>query len=180
MAIAGIEQLLDPSFVDGISDLEMVELRARRDQCQQASDTLSYLRRLVQGRLDLVHDELARRKSGGERRDLGSIVEDLKRGEILGEGTRSDGLGRLPHSFSAADTDGWIAAELDEVLPPDRLAALPDLDESDLRGVADSLQRIERRVSDQRAQLHQRTDTFQEEIVRRYKTGEATVDSLLR
>lgn len=179
MAISGIEQLLDPAFVDAIAELEMGELRGRRDQCQHASDTLSYLRRLVQGRLDLVHDELERRSSGGERRDLSEIVEDLKRGEILGEGTRSDGLGRLPQSFSPADADGWIAAELEAVLPAERLAALPDLAEAELKDVADKLQRVERRVSDQRAELHKRTDVFQEEIVRRYKTGEASVDALL-
>ena len=180
MAISGIEKLLAPAFVDGIGDLEMGELRARRDQCQQASDTLSYLRRLVQGRLDFVHDELERRSSGGEHRDLSEIVEELKRGEILGEGTRSDGLGRLPQSFLPADADGWIAAELDVVLPADRLAALPDLQVEELTDIAEKLQRMERRVSDQRRELHQRTDAFQEEIVRRYKTGEATVESLLR
>lgn len=180
MAIAGIEQLLDPGFVEGITELEMGELRARRDQCQHASDTLSYLRRLVQGRLDLVHDEIARRSSGGERRDLSEIVEGLKRGEILGEGTRSDGLGRLPQSFSPADADGWISADLDSVLPPDRLAVLPDLSDDEMNDVAAALERIERRVSDQRAELHSRTDVFQEEIVRRYKTGEASVESLLR
>ena len=179
MAIARIEQLLDPAFVEGITELEMGELRSRRDQCQQASDTLSYLRRLVQGRLDLVHDELARRNSGGEPRDLSEIVEGLKRGEILGEGTRSDGLGRLPQSFSPADADGWISAELDSVLPPDRLAALAEIGDAEMREAAETLQRIERRVSDQRAELHNRTDAFQEEIVRRYKTGEATVESLL-
>ena len=179
MAISGIEQLLDPGFVDGIANLEMSELRGRRDQCQHASDTLSYLRRLVQGRLDLVHDELERRHSGGERRDLSEIVEELKRGEILGEGTRTDGFGRLPQSFSPADADGWIAAELDAALPADLLASLPDIPESDLADVAEKLERIERRVSDQRAELHTRTDAFQEEIVRRYKTGEASVESLL-
>ena len=179
MAISGIEQLLDPSFVDGIADLEMAELRGRRDECQHASDTLSYLRRLVQGRLDLVHDELERRSSGGAHRDLSAIVEGLKRGEILGEGTRSSGLGRLPQSFSPADADGWIAAELDAVLPPDRIGDLPDIEEAELKEVAEKLQHIERRVSDQRAELHKRTDAFQEEIVRRYKTGEASVESLL-
>lgn len=179
MAIAGIDQLLDPSFVEGISELEMGQLRERRDECQHASDTLSYLRRLVQGRLDLVHDELSRRESGS-RRELSDIVENLKRGEILGEGTRSEGSGRLPQSFSPADADGWIAAELDMVLPPDRLAVLTDMSDDELRDVADSLQRVERRVSDQRSELHRRTDAFQEEIVRRYKTGEASVESLLR
>lgn len=178
VAISGIEQLLDPSFLEDVATLEMGQLRERRDLCQQASDTLSYLRRLVQGRLDLVHDELSGRASGTHR-ELSDIVEDLKRGEILGEGTRSEGMGRLPHSFSPADADGWITAELDILLPPDRLALLTEMSDEELREVAESLQRVERRVSDQRAELHRRTDAFQEEIVRRYRTGEASVESLL-
>jgi hypothetical protein len=179
MAIAAIEQLLDPSYVDGVAEMSMDDLRSRRDECQHASDALSYLRRMVQGRLDLVHAELERRLTG-TKQDLGDIVEELKKGGLLSDGIRPPGLGRLPQSFEPADADGWIAAELDEILDANRLAELGSLEEAELRTVADGLGRIERRVSDQRAQLHQRTDAFQEEIVRRYKSGEANVDSLFK
>ena len=39
---------------------------------------------------------------------------------------------------------------------------------------------LERHVSGQRRALHERIDALQEELVRRYKTGEASVDSLLK
>lgn len=177
MAIERIEELLSPEFVSGLDRLAMSEVRGRRDQCQEAADALSYLRRLVQGRLDIVHADLERR-AGGEAGDLADLVDNLP--EILSEGIRGSGLGRLPTSFSPADADGWISRELDAIADADRLGHLPELDDSDVRAMAGRLDDLERKVSDQRRRLFDAANSLQEEIVRRYKTGEASVDSLLR
>lgn len=178
MAISGMEELLDPSFTEGIDRLELADVRARRDRVQEAADVLSYLRRMVQGRLDLVLAEHEARTSG-QRADLAELVERLKRGEIIADGTRSPGLGRLAATLEPADTDGWIAAELDQILDANRLGALPDLSEADLAAAVEGLSGLERRVSDQRGRLLDLANRLQEEIVRRYKTGEASVDTLL-
>ena len=61
-----------------------------------------------------------------------------------------------------------------------RLAALPEMSEDEVRAMADALGELEQRTSQQRKQLFERIDLLQEEIVRRYKEGEASVDSLLR
>ncbi|HEX2039911.1 MAG TPA: hypothetical protein VHF47_09310 [Acidimicrobiales bacterium] len=179
MAISRIDDILSPAYVEGLADLPITDVRARRDECQEAADALSYLRRMVQGRLDIVHADLQRR-AGGEPGDLHDLVEQLKRGEIIADGTRAQGFGRLPTSLAPADLDGWIAAELDTIVAAGRMSALPDLDEDAVRDIADKLEELERRVSSQRGSLHERANTLQEEIVRRYKTGEATVDSLLK
>jgi hypothetical protein len=178
MAISRIEAILSPDYVEDLDSLPMGEVRKRRDESQEASDILSYLRRLVQGRLDIVHADLERR-AGGRPGDLAALVERLEKGEILGEGTRSGGFGRLPTSFGPVETDGWIAQELDQIVDAGRLVTLPDLNDTELRDMADRLSELERRVSAQRATLHEITNRLQEEIVRRYKSGEATVDSLL-
>jgi hypothetical protein len=157
----------------------MADVRNRRDECQVAADVLSYLRRIVQGRLDLVHAELERRATGGEHADLADMVEQLKRGEIIADSTRTSGNGRLPMNFEPADADGWIAQELDEIFDAGQAGELPDLDEGKLRSIADALHELERKVSDQRNRLHERHDALQSEVVRRYKSGEATVDTLL-
>ena len=179
MAISRIDDILSPDYVEGLDDLPLADVRSRRDECQEAADELSYLRRMVQGRLDIVHADLNRR-AGGEAGDLHDLVEQLKRGEILGEGTRATGFGRLPNTLAPADTDGWMAAELDTIIDAGRVSTLPDLDEAEVRSIADKLTELERRVSEQRGELHNRANTLQEEIVRRYKSGEATVDSLLK
>ena len=49
-----------------------------------------------------------------------------------------------------------------------------------LRSLADRLGTFERQVSGHRQSLFDRIDALQAEITRRYKTGEASIDTLLR
>lgn len=180
MAISRIDAILSPDYIDDLESLPMSEVRKRRDESQEAADELSYLRRLVQGRLDIVHADLERR-AGGEPADLAALVERLEKGEIISESTHSAGagLGRLPATFRPADMDGWIAHELNSIVGVDRLPGLPELSDDEMRDIADKLDELERKVSAKRSTLHDIANRLQEEIVRRYKTGEASVDSLL-
>lgn len=174
-----IEELLSPAYVDGLETLPLSEVRARRDECQEVADVLSYLRRIVQGRLDLVHADFERRAEG-RAPDLGRLVEELKRGRILADRGRSGGLGRLPKAMEPPAEDGWITRELDEILDAGRACSLPEVPDDELHTIAVRLIELERKVSDRRAALHDRTNELQAEIVRRYKSGAASVDTLLK
>jgi len=176
MANAQIERLLDPAYIKGIRELPMEELRAKRAECQEVEVALSYLRRLLQGRLDIVLSDLQRR-AGGAPADLAALVEQLP--GILGEQGRPPGFGRLPTLIAPTD-DEELTAEADAVADTGRLATLPDMTDDEVRALAEALGELEQRTSQQRKQLFDRIDQFQEEIVRRYKEGEANVDSLLR
>jgi hypothetical protein len=179
MAIDHIETLLGPDYLADLDAMPMGEVRRRRDESQEAADELSYLRRIIQGRLDIVHAEIERRL-GGEATDIHELVGRLERGEILSESARPAGFGRLPLTLGAADADGWITRELDAVLDAKRVGMLNELPEEEVRAIADALGELERKVSDQRNALHERHDALQAEVVRRYRTGEASVDTLLR
>lgn len=174
-----IGELLDPAYVEGLDTLALSEVRSRRDQCQEVADEVSYLRRLVQGRLDLLHAEQERRAEGRPP-DMAALVEQLKEGQVLSDRTRPGGLGRLPRSFEPPDRDGWISRDLDDILDAERLWSLPELDDDELAELAIRLIELERKVSDRRALLHDRTNELQAEIVRRYKSGLANVDEALR
>jgi hypothetical protein len=176
MATAHIERLLDPAFVQGLRDLSMEDLRAKRTECNEVEVGWSYLRRVVQGRLDIVISDLQRR-AGGEPADLAALVDQLP--GILGEHSRPAGYGRLPTLIVPSDADD-LTAEVDAVADPTRLSSLSDMDEDDVRALADALGELERQTSDQRRLLFERIEVLQEEIVRRYKEGEASVDSLLK
>jgi len=172
--------LLAPDYLDGISTLPMDVLRARRGVCQEVEVALSYLRRLVQGRLDIVLAELRRRASGGPPVAVAALVSELPR--ILSDRVRSPGNGRLP-TFLAPDeveVDQALLHRLEHIVPAAELSALADLDQAGVTAAADALAAPEREVSDQRRALFERIDAIQEEIVRRYKSGEANVDSLLQ
>ena len=174
---ARIDAVLDPTYVADLSALSMEEVRARRGECQEIEVGLSYLRRLVQGRLDIVLADLQRRSDGDEGGDLHSLVEKLK--DILADNVHAPGMGRLPTLLAPGEPDPELTAEVDNVVDPEALASLPELDEAEVRSMADALGDLERKISGQRRALHDAIDAFQDEIVRRYKTGEANVDSLL-
>lgn len=171
------DALLSATYLDDLGSRSLDELRAMRSACQEAEVSLSYLRRLAQGRLDIVHSFLD--GSEGSREDaLGNLVDDLP--GILSAGSpRPAGPGRLP-VFLAPDTEGSdLTAELDAVLGADGIPGLADADHEALVGVASELASIEHRLSADRRALHERIDAIQAEIVARYKSGRASVDGLL-
>jgi hypothetical protein len=69
--------------------------------------------------------------------------------------------------------------ELDRVGGVERLGTLSNLDELNVRRMADDLADLEAVVSARRRQLHRQIDALNDEVVRRYKSGEANVDALL-
>ena len=73
-----------------------------------------------------------------------------------------------------------LEAELDAIVGAGHLADLPSVDDDHLRSMADQLAAFEQQVSGHRRDLFERIDALQAEITRRYKTGEASVDSLLQ
>lgn len=184
---ADLQRVLAPSFLDGLESRSMEDLRSLRGELQEAEDTVSYVRRMVQGRLDIVGAERERRSgaahagSGAPSEEHGSIVEELP--GILADPAhsgRTSGPGRLPmHIAPGAEADALVA-EVDRQVDPTKLAALDSLSGAELAELTESLASIERQLSDQRRALHQRLDALQAEMVRRYRSGEASVDNLLR
>ena len=66
-----IDRVLDPGFTEGVDRLGLPELRARREEAD-----VSYLRRLLEGRLDILQAELERRSAGGDQ-DVGGLLAGL-------------------------------------------------------------------------------------------------------
>jgi hypothetical protein len=159
--------------MDELSTLPLDEVRARRAALQNDEVGLSYLRRLVQGRLDIV--AAATRNRGGS---MSSLVDDLP--EILGEHVHAPGTGRLPTLMApSAEDETRLRAELDAVVAPESLTALDRLDDDELADLVDRLNAFEREISERRRDVHRDIDALQAELTRRYKTGEADVESLL-
>jgi hypothetical protein len=173
-----LARILTSTYLDGMADRSLADIRAMRTECQEAEVALSYLRRLIQGRLDIVHTYLEHPGSDALR-DLGTLVNDLP--GILSSGPgRPPGPGHLPQLLSPDTEAVDLTAELDAVLGADEVGTLADLDIDQLNSIAGQLEAIETRVSTDRRALHERIDTLQAELVDRHKTGRATVDGLLQ
>ena len=175
MDLTSFERIVADGYLDDIESLPLADLRARRAECQAVEDSLSYLRRLVQGRLDIVHAEIDRRASGAPS-DLASLVAALP--SILSSHVAGGSGNRLTLAQAPVD-DPTMTAELDTCCPPERLGELPSLPPDTLDTIAADLTALERVVSVRRRQSFDRLDALSGELARRYRTGEATVDSLL-
>ncbi|MGW2233259.1 RsiG family protein [Streptomyces sp. NPDC001759] len=152
--------------------LSLPELRTLRRDAQRDEADLSYVRRLLQGRIDILRAELARRSPAG----AASVVERLS--EILTDAparhrssARHVTLG-TPHGaeYRQLATDMLAEVELSD------LAARTDLELNTAMG---RLVRYEKQVSRRRQRLQRTTDDCSAEITRRYREGEAQVDDLL-
>lgn len=181
--MSSIEELTSPSLADEVQSLSLEEVRKRRSACQSAEEGLSLQRRLIQGRLDIVQAELYRRAGHAEAKDVQDLVAELP--SILVEhGDRHLGPGRLTslggESAELGDEFDKMTEIINGIVEPQRLSQLENAGDDELRSMADKLDQLERSVSVHRHQLHKNIDRFQEEIVRRYKSGEASVDGLLQ
>lgn len=174
--MAELPELTDPRFLDGIETWTLDEVRATRDDLMAIETGLSYLRRVVQARLDIVFAE-RRQRDSGESAGTSALVDRLP--EILGSNLRSTGTGRLNTSFVPTRVPAELEQRLETILPASRIGALSNLTSAELVSAAESLADLELLVSSERRQVFEVIDRLQDEVVRRYRTGEATVDTLL-
>jgi hypothetical protein len=179
MAPFTLDEALDPDYLSELRELPLPELRAKRDACAELETDLSYLRRLAQARVDLIMAELERRDRGEAEPGTEALVQQLP--QILGEHSRGQGPGRLPAIFAPGEgAQHDMSARVEALLPSDRLGSLGAMTSSELNDLLASLSGLERDVSAERRALHDILDRLQEELVRRYRSGEANVDALLR
>lgn len=161
---------MNTPMVDPAS-LTLDELRDLRAKRQADDDAISYVRRLVQGRLDLVIAEQRRRLSGNDR----SVSEDLP--AILGRHLNS-GPARPPRPTEDA-SDHPLAIELEELCSSLGASHASELGDSELARLSDDLEAFEHARSNERRELFNKLDALSAELVRRYRDGEANVDDLL-
>jgi hypothetical protein len=170
------DRLLGADFLSDLETRPIDQIRAMRAECVEVETGLSYLRRMVQGPLDIVNRELVRREVG-DRADRATLIDELP--GILAEGPRPAGVGRLSQQLEPTEIDAELAAELDEILGGGVIGEVTTLADHDLIDLQRQLEVFELRVSDRRHAYFDQIDALQAELTRRYSTGEATVDGLL-
>ena len=174
---AALERLLAPGYLEGLEAQPLDQLRAMRAECQEVETGLSLVRRLLQGHLDIVTIEVARRADGGAPGDLADLLALLP--EVLADRTQSPGVGRLPQQMAPAALDPGLEAELSALVGPGLVLDPSAVDDAGLDTLVASLEALEADVSTRRRAIFERLDAVQEELTRRYRSGDASVDSLL-
>ncbi len=163
-----IDRICEASFVEGLPELDLDELRARRDECLAEREYLSLLRRLLQGRAEILRAELDARGTDGETAPL---VERLT--AILSSDEHPTSRGEVVR-ISIPEEEMLLARRRVERLVSDAAISDPGaLDDEQLAAAIDALVGEEREVSVARRQVMDVLDVLQEELKRRYKDDPA-------
>lgn len=146
-----------------LESLTLDELRSRRDLAGDVETELSYYRRLLHGRIDLLAFEQRRRRGEESRTMIDALPEILT-------GRDSPGRGQARHlSTQLPELPVKGRRHLDRILGNDLMIRLSELTESDLAEASDELAEVEAEVSAARLQVQEVLDRLQAAVVSRYK-----------
>ncbi|MER8041846.1 ABC transporter substrate-binding protein [Streptomyces sp. NPDC094032] len=154
--------------------LRLPELRALRRDAQGDEADLSYVRRMLQGRIDILRAELARRSD-----PEAPVLDRLS--EILADAPSRPGAAarsarHVTLSTPRSEEYRRLAAEMLSEVELSDLSARTD---DELHTAMGRLAGYEQQVSRRRHELQRTADDCSAEIARRYREGEAQVDDLL-
>jgi hypothetical protein len=168
-----VDRVLGDGFLDDLGELSLQELRERRHDAEQEDADLSYIRRLLQGRLDVIRAERARRAEGNGV----AVVDHLS--EVLADGSRSaHGSGRFLNVEPSRVAESRRRVE--QIIADPHLSDIDTLTDAEIAQAYDEISEHERAVSVLRKRVQKAMDTLTAEVARRYRDGSASVDDLLK
>jgi hypothetical protein len=168
-----IDKVLASNYLEGLEQLPLDEIRALRDDAGQEETDLSYLRRLLQGRIDIVTAELSRRGGGTES----GLVGDLPR--ILADAPRGEARGMGRHQVSEPSNTGSTRRAEEQLAAMD-VTNLAEHDDTEVHALLDDIRATETDISARRRAVQGVFDAASAEITKRYRDGRADVGDLLR
>jgi hypothetical protein len=160
-----IDRIREAAYVEHIDALSLDDLRSRRDECLAEREYLSLLRRLVQGRAEILRAEVDARDSD---EDKGPLVDRLAQ-ILAGDERQSPARGEAV-KIGLPEEEMLIARRRIERLVADAGISDPSvLDDANLASAVELLATEEREVSTARSDVIRVLDTLQDELKRRYR-----------
>jgi hypothetical protein len=167
-----IDRVLSEAFVADLPSLSMEDLREHRAEAEQEEVDLSYLRRLLQGRIDIVQAEIRGRAAGGTEH----VIDHLK--QVLADHPAPPfGLGR--HVVVEPSRVDQYRRRVERLVADVALSDVGAQTDMQLQGSLATFTVEERQISALRRAVQGVMDRCGAEIARRYRDGEASVDTLL-
>ena len=168
-----IDRVLAEDYLDGLREASLADVRSLRDEAEQEEVDLSYLRRMVQGRLYVLRAEVARR--GGA--EGGDLVAGLA--QILAEEPRSPARGLGRHTSIEPSRVDQHRRYVEALVADVDLSDVSARSDEDIAKAQELLASEEQGLSSKRREVQRVMDACSAEITRRYRDGEADVDVLL-
>ncbi len=164
-----VDAMLDASFLDGLADRDLDDVRAMCEECLAVETEVSYVRRLAQARIDIVEAELDRRARGGSLNDLVAALPQI----LADPAPRADpASSRLPRHIAPAPNIEWQRG-LESLITDATLVNLPTLSEDELTSTLAQLRELENEVSVTRRGLHRVIDSIEANLAERHKVDHA-------
>ena len=170
-----IDRVLDPAYADGVAERPLDDVRALRDEAAQEETDLSYLRRLLHARIDIVRAEQRRRVDGSST----TVVDQLV--SILAMNAVRPGTGSGPGRYSTLEPSRAEAhrRHLEALVADVDLSNVSALSDEKLEQALITYLNEEASVSQRRRQVQAVVDLLNAEIANRYRQRAASVDDLL-
>jgi hypothetical protein len=168
-----IDRVLAPDYTTGVEQQPLDVVRGLRDEAAQEETDLSYLRRLLHARIDIVRAEQKRRAEGGQAPVVEQLAAILSNNAV-GPATGSGRYQTLEPSRAEAHRR-HVEALVSDVDLSD-VAALSD---DELTAALRAFTAEEASVSQRRREVQAVVDQLNAEIAGRYQRGSASVDALL-
>jgi hypothetical protein len=167
-----IDRVLAEDYLDGLETAALEEVRALRAEAEQEETDLSYIRRMVQGRIDIVRAELERRGSDG-----GKLVDRLA--SILADEQRAPARGLGRHATLEPSRADQHRRYVERLVADVDLTDVSSRSDDELQAAIATLAEEEEKLSTKRREVQKVMDACSAEITRRYRDGEADVSTLL-
>lgn len=150
--------------------MSLTELREARSRLNADEDAVSFVRRLTQGRLDLVRAELKHRRGGED--DTANLAR------VFGQ-EHGGGSNRPPRDTEVPVGHPLVIA-LEKICEELGFGQLRTLQVPELEALEVSLATFERERSEERKALFSSIDALTTELVSRLKGGGADVDAMFQ
>jgi hypothetical protein len=137
-----IDIVLEPEYLEGLQALDLAEVRRRRDTAEDVEAQVSYYRRILHGRMDLLDFETRRRSGVEERTILEALPDILASGMILGSEPNLRHIETMPPLPSVTGR-----RLIDKIMDDGILASLPELTDDEIGEAMERLREVENKLS---------------------------------
>jgi len=165
-----LDRVLNPAFLEGLADLDIAELRVRRNDARSEEEELSFKRRMLQGRLEVLAASANQAAS-----DSADLVKDIV--AALTSGTSAGGT--TGGNARAVSLDPPVVGEeeargrryLERLLRDVDWSTLSQEGSDRMEEITGVLREQEELISASRTQVHRVIDALTAELGRRYREG---------
>ncbi len=173
-----VDRICDPAFIEGLPGLSIGELRRRREDARAEEADLTFIRRMLQGRLDLVTaEQMARQNGSSSPQQSAQMIADLL-AEASGARPNAPSSPRYAPPDSASEPNPGRRST-DQAVLAAVTSEVARQDDEALATVAEALRKHEREVSQTRQMVHQVLDALTLELARRYRSGDVEIQQAL-